>query len=90
MLSYISKYATTLVLVVLLLMICALPMQAQCSMCRSLAEESIEGQMQSQGGINTGILYMLSIPYACLLVLGIYWWYTRGPRQNTKRATGKV
>jgi hypothetical protein len=41
---------------------------AQCAMCRSQVESSIEGQGKVVGrGLNDGILYLMTIPY---LVLG--------------------
>jgi hypothetical protein len=41
---------------------------AQCAMCRSQVESSIEGQGKVVGrGLNNGILYLMTIPY---LVLG--------------------
>jgi hypothetical protein len=49
---------------------------AQCALCKASAESSLkEGKTQAKG-LNTGILYLLVMPY--LLVGGIgYWWYTQ-------------
>ncbi len=53
---------------------------AQCALCKSTAESSLkEGSTQAKG-LNTGILYLLVMPY--ILVGGIgYWWYTQRKKQ---------
>lgn len=56
----------TLVIFLLLLLI-AVPVEAQCAMCRAVLE-SEEGQSTAKG-INKGIIYLMAIPY--LLVAGI-------------------
>ena len=54
---------------------------AQCSLCKSSAESSLkEGNKQAKG-LNTGIMYLLVMPY--LLVGGIgYWWYTQKKKEE--------
>ncbi len=48
---------------------------AQCSMCRRVAETSNEAKdNKAGGGLNKGILYLLSIPYL-LGGVGVYFWY---------------
>lgn len=53
---------------------------AQCALCKSTAESSLkEGSTQAKG-LNTGILYLLVMPY--ILVGGIgYWWYVQRKKQ---------
>jgi hypothetical protein len=47
---------------------------AQCAMCRRVAESSTEAQDNKVGrGLNTGILYLLAIPYV-LGGIGFYMW----------------
>lgn len=55
------------ILTVILLLFFALPVEAQCAMCRAVLE-SEEGQTQAKG-INDGIVYLMAIPY--ILVGGI-------------------
>jgi hypothetical protein len=53
----------------------------QCAMCRSTLENNISnGDIGIAAGINTGILYLLSLPYLAVMVLG-YLWY-RNSRRN--------
>ena len=48
---------------------------AQCAMCRSTLENNYSnGDPGIAAGINTGILYLLSMPYLAVLVIG-YLWY---------------
>ena len=47
-------------------------LSAQCAMCRRVAETSHEAhENKSGGGLNTGIMYLLAIPYV-LAGIGIY------------------
>jgi hypothetical protein len=48
---------------------------AQCAMCRTQLENNISsGDIGIAAGINTGILYLLSLPYLAILVLGYVWY----------------
>lgn len=48
---------------------------AQCAMCRSTLENNYSnGNPGIAAGINTGILYLLSMPYLAVMILG-YLWY---------------
>jgi len=48
----------------------ALPVEAQCSMCRAVLE-SEEGQ-ETAKGINDGIVYLMIIPYVLIGVVGYF------------------
>jgi hypothetical protein len=67
--------------VVMLLLAVNFETSAQCALCKSTAESSLkEGSTQAKG-LNTGILYLLVMPY--ILVGGIgYWWYTQRKKQS--------
>lgn len=57
---------------------------AQCAMCRSTLENNISnGNVGIAAGINTGILYLLSLPYLAIMVLG-YLWYRNSRRNATQ------
>lgn len=48
---------------------------AQCAMCRRVAESSTEAKDNKVGrGLNTGIIYLLAIPYV-LGGIGVFMWY---------------
>ncbi len=55
---------------------------AQCSMCRRVAESGIESGEKKGRGLNTGILYLMSVPYLMGGVAGYIWW-----KNNKKEKT---
>ena len=58
----------------------AIESNAQCAMCRRVAESSTEAKDNKVGrGLNTGILYLLVIPYI-LGGIGLYHYY-KGKKQ---------
>jgi hypothetical protein len=58
---------------------------AQCAMCKSTVEsnQTIEVTNRAQG-LNTGILYLMIIPYILFAVIG-YLWYTNSKKQKAER-----
>ncbi|MBT1697499.1 hypothetical protein KK083_11475 [Fulvivirgaceae bacterium PWU4] len=47
---------------------------AQCAMCRSTLENNFSNGNPGVGaGINTGILYLLVMPYLAVIILGYFW-----------------
>jgi hypothetical protein len=52
--------------------------KAQCTVCRISAESNIDGKENDKGkGLNTGILYLMSVPYLMGGVAGYIWWKNR-------------
>jgi len=50
---------------------------AQCAMCRSTLENNFSnGNPGIASGINTGILYLLVLPYLAVFCLGYFWYKT--------------
>jgi hypothetical protein len=48
---------------------------AQCAMCRSTLENNFSnGTPGIASGINTGILYLLVLPYLAAVCLGYFWY----------------
>lgn len=63
---------------------------SQCSMCRTQLENNVSnGDAGIAAGINTGILYLLSMPYLIVLVLG-YFWYKTSRRNASTQLSGRV
>lgn len=50
---------------------------AQCPMCRASVESNLKNGGRAGRGLNTGILFMLSMPYLVVGVLGYVWWRNR-------------
>jgi hypothetical protein len=62
------------VLTIILLIVNVTMTMAQCAMCRSSLENNYSnGSPGIAAGINTGILYLLAIPYLAAMVLGYLW-----------------
>lgn len=53
---------------------------AQCPMCKMSAESNLKNGGSAGKGLNTGILYMLALPYTLVGTLGFIWW--RNNRRN--------
>ncbi len=48
---------------------------AQCAMCKATAASKDEtGGFAIGGGINTGILYLLALPFIGIGIVGFYWY----------------
>lgn len=61
---------------------------AQCAMCRSTLENNYSnGDPGIAAGINTGILYLLSMPYLAVLIIG-YLWYKTSKNASKKLSDG--
>ena len=50
---------------------------AQCPMCRIAAESNLENGGSAGKGLNNGILYMLTLPYVIVFVIGFVWYKNR-------------
>ena len=62
---------------VLVLLVFALEVQAQCPMCRIAAESNLENGGSEGKGLNLGILYILATPYLLVGTIGFIWWRNR-------------
>ncbi|WP_316812733.1 hypothetical protein [Pedobacter heparinus] len=47
---------------------------AQCAMCSVNAEQSVKNGNTQGKGLNSGILYLLSIPYLLITGIGVLWY----------------
>lgn len=56
---------------------------AQCAMCRATVESNVANQNGAGKGLNTGILYLMTIPYILIGTLA-YLWYNSS-RKETER-----
>lgn len=75
---------------IFLVMLSPLTTWAQCAMCRTQLENNVSnGDIGIAAGINTGILYLLSLPYLAILVLG-YVWYRNSRKNVSKLRQGPV
>ena len=70
------KYIITAVLIVFFIVL-GNELFSQCPMCRMAAETNLQNGGTEGKGLNTGILYILSLPYILIGVLGFIWWKNR-------------
>jgi hypothetical protein len=52
-------------------------LMAQCPMCKIAAESNLENGGTSGKGLNSGILYMLLMPYLLVGIIGFIWYKNR-------------
>jgi hypothetical protein len=65
------------IILMLLVLVNAMSALAQCAMCRTTLENNYSNGNPGIGaGINTGILYLLVMPYLGALILGYFWYKT--------------
>ena len=57
-------------IIILLLLFLPFMVDAQCSMCRLMAESSYESGSQVGRGLNDGISYIMGVPYLLILIVG--------------------
>lgn len=58
---------------------------AQCAMCRTQLENNVSnGNPGIAAGINTGILYLLVMPYLSILVVGYFWYKSTRKNGNSR------
>lgn len=55
---------------------------AQCAMCTVNAEQSVKHGNTQGKGLNTGIIYLLVIPYLLITGMGVLW-YVKYRKKNT-------
>ncbi len=56
------------------LLLFAIDVQAQCAMCTINAEQGVKNGNTQAAGLNTGVIYLLVIPYLLATVVGIIWY----------------
>ncbi len=59
--------------------------KAQCSMCTINAEQGIKNGNTQGKGLNSGILYLLSIPYLLVAGVGIMWFLKYKKKQQNNQ-----
>lgn len=56
--------------------------QAQCPMCKTAVESAMKDKSNMKGrGLNKGILYLLSMPYLAVGIVGVVWYRNSKKKQ---------
>jgi len=71
------KAKSFILILALLIFPFGMELLAQCPMCRMAAESNLDAGGTEGRGLNTGILYLFSMPYLIAGVLGFIWWRNR-------------
>jgi hypothetical protein len=72
-------------IVIVLLLASKVATFAQCAMCRGQIESTFSnGRYVNGSGLNTGIIYLLIIPYLAIAVVS-YFWYQSSKKELAKR-----
>jgi hypothetical protein len=58
---------------------------AQCAMCTINAEQGVKNGNTQAKGINSGVLYLMAIPYLMIGALGVLWY--KKYRTNTAKTS---
>ena len=73
-----------LIVLIFVVLLSSANLMAQCAMCRSTLENNYSnGNPGIAAGINTGILYLLSMPYLAITIIG-YLWYKSSKHAQKK------
>jgi hypothetical protein len=48
--------------------------EAQCAMCKAVAESDLDGGGKAALGLNSGILYLMAFPYLLIGTIGFFWY----------------
>ena len=70
--------------IALLLLVLAMDADAQCVMCKAVAEDSAEDGSLGRG-LNSGILYLMGIPYA---IMAFFAWFVFRKRKEASDVAG--
>ncbi|TKC07533.1 hypothetical protein [Pedobacter frigoris] len=77
-----KRIAFVFVLILLLAGSSVTPAKAQCAMCTISAEQSTKNGNTQGKGLNSGILYLLAIPYLLISGMGVLW-YVKYRKKST-------
>ncbi len=66
------------------LMILSFSANGQCAMCRASVENNASnGDTALAGSLNTGIMYLFTMPYLLVIAVGLLWYYNS--KKNGKK-----
>ncbi|WP_221389892.1 hypothetical protein [Dyadobacter sp. NIV53] len=79
------KRFTIILGILLMFILSASDIFAQCAMCRGTVESSMGNGRNNVGvGLNTGIMYLFVMPYLLVAAIG-YFWYRNSKKNQQER-----
>ncbi len=74
-----------LVVIIFFILLVAFDVNSQCAMCKSVVESNLQNGDSIGKGLNDGILYLMAMPYICLLIITFLWFrHNRSVKNNIK------
>jgi len=70
------------ILILGLIIMLVVIVDAQCPMCRMSAESNLKSGGTEGRALNSGILYLLSLPYLAIMVIGVLWYKNKKKLEN--------
>jgi hypothetical protein len=67
--------------IIIAVLFITIDVNAQCAMCKAVVETNLESGDTKGLGLNSGILYLMAIPYIAALVFGILY-YIQNKKSN--------
>lgn len=61
----------------ILLVLATYVVNAQCSMCKAVAESNLDGGGAVAAGLNNGIMYLMAFPYFLMATVAFLWYRHR-------------
>ena len=74
------------ILIILVMMISPTLADAQCAMCNATASTATENNKEAALALNSGILFLMAIPYLLLSTILIIWLKFRQDKINEQKA----
>lgn len=78
-----EKILAKMAIVLIVLLAFTESAQAQCAMCKAVAESSRDGGSGIADGLNHGILYLMVFPYLLMGVVGYALWRSKRRKKST-------
>lgn len=70
-----KRFVYTLGLMVVMVLMSAVDVEAQCAMCRATLENNVSnGDINMAARLNFGILYLFVLPYLLVMIMGFLWY----------------
>jgi hypothetical protein len=79
--KYSSRNIKVFILAILMFFV-FVAVEAQCPMCRMSAESNLKAGGTEGSALNSGILYLLSLPYLAIMIIGVLWYKNRKKFEN--------
>ncbi len=71
------KSTKVIIAILSFVILAVVEVSAQCPMCKMAAESNLDHGGTAGQGLNTGILYMLMMPYLLVAIIGYIWYRNR-------------